>query len=351
MTKPPNHQPENVNGANGKPGGKFALWKGRLGKGKAAGDVAATSSPGGNGKADGKSTAVARYVAAFLEYAESECRLSGNTVAAYQRDLAKFTTWLNGRSLTGLAIRDLADYVAWLHGKKLAPASVARHIVSLKVFFRYLQLEAVLKDNLAELLGSQKLWQRVPQVLAPETVDRLLAAPRPRDRLWRRDRALLEMLYATGCRASEVANLKLNDLQLSEGYCRCRGKGDKERVVPLGRRAVEAVRAYLAEERKEIVEATGRSTAWLFLTRRGLRLRRERIWEMVKVYAVRAGAPSSMGPHTLRHSFATHLLAGGADLRQVQEMLGHASIATTQIYTHVDHSRLKKVHRQFHPRA
>jgi integrase/recombinase XerD len=291
-----------------------------------------------------------RYVAAFIDYARSECHLAENTVAAYRRDLIKFAIWLDRREVARLSVRNLADYVAWLHEQDLAATSVARHIVSLKVFFRFLQLEGVLKENLAELLGSQKLWQRVPKVLPPESVDRLLESPRPRDKLWRRDRALLELLYATGCRASEVSHLRLIDLHLSEGYCRCRGKGDKERMVPLGRRAIEAVRIYLNDERNEIVEHAG-TKPWLLLTTRGLRLRRERIWELVKLYAARSGAPSSISPHTLRHSFATHLLAGGADLRQVQEMLGHASIATTQIYTHVDHTRLKKVHARFHPRA
>jgi integrase/recombinase XerD len=295
-------------------------------------------------------TSGGRYVAAFIDYARSECHLAENTVAAYRRDLIKFAVWLDRREIAKLSVRSLADYVAWLHEQGLAATSVARHIVSLKVFFRFLQLEGVLKENLAELLGSQKLWQRVPKVLPAEAVDRLLDAPRPRDKLWRRDRALLELLYATGCRASEVSHLRLIDLHLGEGYCRCRGKGDKERMVPLGRRAVEAVRAYLTDERKKIVERSGEKP-WLLLTTRGLRLRRERIWELIKLYAARSGAPSSISPHTLRHSFATHLLAGGADLRQVQEMLGHASIATTQIYTHVDHSRLKKVHAKFHPRA
>jgi integrase/recombinase XerD len=208
-----------------------------------------------------------------------------------------------------------------------------------------------LRDNLAELLGSQKLWERVPKVLTPETVDRLLAAPRPRDKLWRRDRALLELLYATGCRASEVSYLRVADVRLDDGYCRCRGKGDKERLVPLGQRAIAAVRQYLEHERSALVERCPPAGGWLLLTARSLRLRRERIWELVKRYAARAHAPSNISPHTLRHSFATHLLAGGADLRQVQEMLGHASIATTQIYTHVDHERLRRVHRQFHPRA
>jgi integrase/recombinase XerD len=293
----------------------------------------------------------ARYAAAFLDYARTECRLAENTVAAYRRDLLRFTAWLDRRDVRGLSIQELADYVGWLHAQSLAPASVARHLVSLKVFFRYLQLEGVLRDNLAELLGSQKLWQRVPKVLSPETVDRLLAAPRPRDKLWRRDRALLELLYATGCRASEVSFLRTSDVHLDEGYCRCRGKGDKERMVPLGQRAIASVRQYLDQERGDIVERQPVAGGWLLLTGRGLRLRRERIWELVKRYAARVRAPSDISPHTLRHSFATHLLGGGADLRQVQEMLGHASIATTQIYTHVDSERLKRVHRQFHPRA
>jgi integrase/recombinase XerD len=245
----------------------------------------------------------------------------------------------------------LADYVAWLHGRELAPASIARHIVSLKVFFRYLQLEGVLHDNLAELLGSQKLWERVPKVLSIEQVDRLLAAPGRTDPCWRRDRALLELLYATGCRASELSNLRLQDMRLDEGFCVCRGKGDKQRVVPLGGRAIAAVRAYLEHERPQLVGRMRTGADWVLLSYRGRRLRRERSWELLKRYALRVGAPPEISPHTLRHSFATHLLAGGVDLRQVQEMLGHASIATTQIYTHVDPTRLKAVHKKFHPRA
>jgi integrase/recombinase XerD len=223
--------------------------------------------------------------------------------------------------------------------------------VALKVFFRYLQLEGALRDNLAELLGSQKLWQRVPQVLSAEMIDQLLAAPRGHDQLWRRDRALLELLYATGCRASEVSNLRPDDVHLTQGFCLARGKGDKERLVPLGRRAIASVQEYLTHERPKLIENTVVPPRWLLLSRRARRLRRERIWELVKQYALRIGAPAGIGPHTLRHSFATHLLAGGADLRQVQEMLGHASIRTTQIYTHVDTARLKRVHQQFHPRG
>jgi integrase/recombinase XerD len=291
------------------------------------------------------------WIASFIEYSRTQCHLSENTVAAYRRDLAKLADWLAGRDPIRLTIRELADYASWLHGRGLAPASIARHIVSLKVFFRYLQLEGVMRENLAELLGSQKLWERVPRVLSIEAVDLLLAAPAACDGLFRRDRALLEMLYATGCRASEVSNLTLGEVHLDEAYCVCRGKGDRQRIVPLGRRAIEAIRAYLELERPKLVETAPTPPRWLLLSRRGQRLRRERIWELMKRYALRSGAPASIGPHTMRHSFATHMVAGGADLRQVQEMLGHASITTTQIYTHVDPSRLKKVHKQFHPRA
>ncbi len=291
------------------------------------------------------------WLDAFTTYAAGECHLADNTVAAYRRDIRRFFQWLAGRSIPGLSIRDLADYAVWLHGKGLAPASIARHVVSLKVFFRYLQLEGALEQNLAELLGSQKLWQRVPKVLSPQQIDRLFQCPHEGDPCWRRDRAMLELLYATGCRASELSGLRMCDMHLDKGYCICRGKGDKQRLVPIGGRAVAAVREYLQHERGALAARRSPALEWALLSYRGRRLRRERIWELLKRYARRVGAPPEISPHTLRHSFATHLLSGGADLRQVQEMLGHASIATTQIYTHVDAARLKAVHKKFHPRA
>jgi integrase/recombinase XerD len=309
------------------------------------------------------------WLESFVAYAAGECHLAENTVAAYRRDLHHFFEWLAGKRgqspfagtarctkgdcplFPALSIRDLADYVGWLHGRELAPASIARHIVSLKVFFRYLQLEGVMADNLAELLGSQKLWERVPRVLSSEQIDQLFSAPGRTDPYWRRDRALLELLYATGCRASELSGLRLQDMHLDQSFCICRGKGDKERLVPLNARAVEAAKAYLEHERPNLARRSASAPDWVLLSYRGRRLRRERIWELLKRYARRVGAPPEVSPHTLRHSFATHLLAGGADLRQVQEMLGHASIATTQIYTHVDPTRLKAVHKRFHPRA
>ena len=290
-----------------------------------------------------------QWFARFVEYLRTECRLAENSVVAYQRDLTRFNQWLGAKSIPLLTINELADFVSWLKEQDLASSSIARHIVSLKMFFRFLQLEGILVDNLAELLGSQKLWQRVPDVLSPKSIDRFLNAPSSTDSLYLRDRALLEMLYATGCRVSEISNMQLRDVRLNEGFCKCIGKGNKQRIVHLGEVAMEAVERYMHEHRARI--DPDEEIPWLFLSRTGRKLRREAIWELVKKYALIADIPVSISPHTLRHSFATHLLAGGADLRQVQEMLGHASIATTQIYTHVDQSRLKKVHSNFHPRA
>ena len=292
-----------------------------------------------------------RWVTACLDYLRSECHLAENSLAAYRRDLKRFCQWLAGRAMDRLAVRDLSEYMGWLKEQKLAPPSVARHIVSLKIFYRYLQLEGIVQENPAELLGAQKMWERMPDVLTPGMVQKLLAAPQPFDPFFRRDRAMLELLYATGCRASEVSQLPLRDLHLDQRYCLAHGKGSKERLVPLGDAAVAAIQDYLDQERGRLAQRAGGNPPWLLLSRGGRRLRREAIWELVKRYARRSGVPPSISPHTLRHSFATHLLSGGVDLRHVQEMLGHASIATTQIYTHVDPTRLKKVHRQFHPRG
>ena len=293
----------------------------------------------------------AKWREAFTRYLRTECHLAENSVAAYERDLRRFFDWLGGRRIVSLTISELSDYPAWLTAKNLAPASISRHVVSLKVFFRYLQLENVLVDNQAELLGTQKLWQRVPTVLSQTEIEALLTAPKSPRPWWRRDRAMLELLYATGCRVSELSILRPRDVHLAERYCLCHGKGDKQRIVPLGAKAVAAVEIYLEHERPKLADRGGTPSQFLLLSSRGGRLRRERIWELIKVYAKLSGCSDELSPHSMRHSFATHLLAGGADLRQVQEMLGHASIATTQIYTHVDHTRLKKVHDTFHPRA
>ncbi|MBX9788321.1 MAG: site-specific tyrosine recombinase XerD [Pirellulales bacterium] len=291
------------------------------------------------------------WYAAFPGYLRAQCHLAENSVRAYERDLRRFREWLGGRNATRLSIRELADYAAWLSKLQLAPASIGRHIVSLRMFYRYLQLEGVVDENLAELLGSPKLWERVPHVLNSLQLDKLFACPRAPQPAWRRDRAILELLYATGCRVSELAGIKLEDVHLGENYCRCHGKGKKERLVPLGKRAATALEDYLQQERPTFVAGRSPAPTWLFVSRHGRPLARQRIWELIKRYAVQAGAPADVSPHWLRHTFATHLLSGGADLRQVQELLGHANIATTQIYTHVDQRRLKAVHARFHPRA
>jgi integrase/recombinase XerD len=301
-------------------------------------------------KAPAPGSLAQRWAETCLDYLRTECHLAPNTLEAYRRDLKRFCHWLGGRSAATIKVRDLTEYMAWLQTQKLAPPSIARHMVAVKLLFRYLQLEGAVRDNPAELLGTQKTWQRVPEVMSATVVDQLLRAPQPYDAFWRRDRALLELMYATGCRVSEVSHLKLLDLHLDDRYCLAHGKGSKDRLTPLGSVAIAAIREYLAEERPQLAAGRG-NPPWVILSRGGKRLRREAIWELVKRYVRRIGAHPDVSPHTLRHSFATHLLAGGADLRQVQELLGHASIATTQIYTHVDQTRLKRVHKQFHPRA
>lgn len=282
----------------------------------------------------------------FLAYVEHERALAENTRAAYRRDLRDFVGWLAGRSATALTVGDLGDYLALLARRGLARASIARQAATLRTFFAFLQLEGVVGESPAALLKAGRPADTIPGTLAPAQVDRLLASPDARSANGLRDRALLELLYATGCRASEVAGLRLTDLRLDERFCTCRGKGNKERVVGLGRRAVEAVAAWLDGPR----HALSPTAPWVLLSSRGNRLTRMRIWEIVRRHAAEAGVPPDIGPHTLRHSFATHMVAGGVDLRHVQEMLGHASIATTQRYTHVDHERLRSIHARFHPR-
>ena len=291
-----------------------------------------------------------QFVQRFLDYVRHERALADNTQAAYRRDLRDFAAWLAGRNPVGLNVRDLGDYFAALNKRGLARASVARQAATLRTFYAFLQLEGVITESPAELIAAARRDDRIPSSLSPEQVDRLLESPDPLTDGGRRDRALLELLYATGCRASEVSSMRLTDVHLQESFCTCRGKGDKERVVPLGKRAVKALRQWIDGPRNDFAAHAAARPAWVLLSSRGNRLSRMRIWELVRLHAEQAGVPSDIGPHTLRHSFATHLVAGGVDLRHVQEMLGHASIATTQRYTHVDASRLRSVHEKFHPR-
>ncbi len=297
--------------------------------------------------------ALADDIGAFRHYLQAERGMAANTVLAYGRDLDRFGLWVANGGLTDYlrpTVRDLSHYLGHLRSEGLAPPSVARHLVALKMFYRFLRLEERADQGAVELLSSPALWERIPQVLSPESVEKLLAAPGPADRFFLRDRALLETLYATGSRASEVVSLKLVDLYLDSAFCKCLGKGNKQRVVPLGRPALAALRAYLGEQRGELVRAAPEAP-WVFVSRGGKALTREMLWILVKKYVRRAGLNTKVSPHTLRHSFATHLLAGGADLRTVQELLGHANIRTTQHYTHVDRARLLAIHRRFHPRG
>jgi integrase/recombinase XerD len=278
--------------------------------------------------------------------------MAQNTIQAYRSDLQQFFDWLRTQHRQGrteIDLRMLSGYLEHLHGRQLAATSVARHLVAIKMFFRYLVLEGVLLESVVELLNSPKLWQHLPKVLSPDAVNRLLAAPAVDDRYPLRDRAMLALLYATGCRASEVTRMDLRDVHLDEGFCRCLGKGNKERLVSLNPVAHAAIEHYLRHERPAL--AHGREVERLFLSRSGRPLSRIMLWTLVKKYARRIGASEGVSPHTLRHSFATHMLAGGADIRALQEMLGHASISTTQIYTQVEHSRLKAVHLKCHPRG
>jgi integrase/recombinase XerD len=292
-------------------------------------------------------------VGPFLHYLMAECGVSAHTLAAYRSDLMRFLRWRKQHApgpLQSLTIRDLSGYADDLGRSGLAPSSIGRHLASLSTFFRFLVSEGKLEDNLAKLLVSPTVWDRLPTVLGPTLVDRLLSTPDPRTRLGRRDRAALETLYATGCRASEVVGLRPRDLNLKEGLARCVGKGDKERWVPLGSRAVAALADYLETDRPSMVTRHP-ATETVLVSRTGRPLSRIGLWRIVKQHARTAGLRGDVSPHTLRHSFATHLLAGGADLRAVQEMLGHASIATTQVYTRVELSRLREVHARFHPRS
>jgi integrase/recombinase XerD len=289
----------------------------------------------------------------FLDYVAVERGLSPNTRAAYASDLHSFTNWLVGRKITTLnnvRREHILDYLMDQKEGGLKTTSLSRRLVAIKVFFRFLVQENLLPTNITEAMDSPRLWKILPDTLSYKEVERLLAAPPAGSKLYLRDRALLETFYATGLRVSEVAGLRVEDVHFDAGYVRCIGKGNKERVVPIGESARSSLRAYLEGLRPQLAERNPQVTA-LFLSQASRGLGRQRLWTMIKKYAHVAGITKRISPHTMRHSFASHLLANGAPLRVIQEMLGHADIATTQIYTHVDPARLKSIHERFHPRA
>ncbi len=295
---------------------------------------------------------------AFLSYLRVEKGLAENTMAAYGRDLAKFAAFAEKRrkGLRHLTRDDVVDFLASLYAQKLDSRSVARHLVTVRNFFRYALRERLVKVDPTVNLESPKVWKKLPSFLSHEEVEALLAQPDGKTTLGLRDKAMLDLLYSTGLRVSELVSLAVGDLQQEMGCLRCRGKGDKERLVPVGKMALAAAQSYLREARPKLLEraaksGAGRGLPWLFLNHRGGKLSRVGFWKILTGYGRRAGLRAKLTPHKLRHSFATHLLERGADLRSVQLMLGHADISTTQIYTHVIQERLKQVYKAHHPRA
>ncbi len=289
----------------------------------------------------------------FGAYLKTERSVSDNTYQSYLRDMKKYFEWSVENKIAKCInpnFDDLLNYVEYLKEKGLAHTSIARHLISLKNFFRFLRMEEKSTNQSVELLESPSLWARIPFVLSPESVTTLLESPCEQNRYFLRDRAILEVLYATGCRVSEVVNLQLKDLHIDSSFITCTGKGRKQRIVPLGRKAIIALREYLQNLRPLLVKIQT-STSAVFVSKAGKALNRIIIWKQLKKYALQAGLTGKISPHTLRHSFATHLLSGGADLRIVQDLLGHSNIRTTQLYTHVDRNRLKLIHSQFHPRG
>ncbi len=292
----------------------------------------------------------APLVKRFLDYIFLECGLSGATVTAYKRDLSEFWDDLLSHDVAAseIAMNDVQRHLIALQRRGLSISSITRHLAAIKVFLRWLHAERVLRTDIAALIEGTRRWRMIPDSVREDQVERLLAAPDPNGEYYLRDRALLELLYATGMRVSEVVDLPIDQVNLRLGYLRCIGKGRKERIIPIGRPAIQAVTEYLEELRPRLEGAV--HTNSLFLSRTGRPLDRTNIWRLVRKYATAAEIGKHLSPHTLRHCFATHLLAGGADLRIVQELLGHASVTTTQVYTHVDETQLKRVHGQFHPR-
>jgi integrase/recombinase XerD len=287
----------------------------------------------------------------YLAYLRDVRRMSGNTLESYARDLAHLAAFAekHGVAVEALERRDLEAFVRGLMASGLAPRSVARSVACIRGLYKFIAVERRLPSNPADDLRSPRAWPALPKFLSLEEVDRLLEQPDTTTPRGLRDKALIELLYATGLRVSELIGLRAGDLNLEEGYLTCVGKGDKQRMVPLGQTAAEWVRRYMRDGRAALVKQ--RASPWLFVNARdGGPLSRVGFWKVLKAYGTSAGLTRDLSPHVLRHSFATHLLERGADLRMIQVMLGHADLSTTQIYTHVLEARLRAVYDKFHPR-
>ncbi len=292
----------------------------------------------------------APLVKRFLDYVFLECGLSGETVTAYQHDLREFWNSLVDADVEAseITIEEVQRHLMHLHERGLKLSSIVRHFNSIKVFLRFLNNERILRRDITTIMESPRRWQTIPHTIRYDQVESLLQAPDPRDEFYLRDRALLELMYATGMRVSEIVSLTMDNINLKLAYLRCMGKGRKERIIPIGRHAIDAIEQYDEGLRPRLLGE--KHTTAIFLSRTGRPLDRTNIWRLVRKYAAIAGIEYNISPHTLRHCFATHLLHGGADLRVVQELLGHADVVTTQIYTHVNETQLQRVHEKCHPR-
>ncbi|MFH1878158.1 MAG: site-specific tyrosine recombinase XerD [Candidatus Omnitrophota bacterium] len=291
------------------------------------------------------------YIENFIYFLEVERGVSINTLESYKRDLLKFARYSaeKGKDTGSVSREDIFDFLMSLKDGGLSTTSIARNLAALKTFWKFLVAEQVVTENPAASVETPKIWKTIPDVLNAVEVEELLNAPSEKGWIGIRDKAILELMYATGLRVSEAADLKKTDVNLETGYVRCFGKGGKERVVPLGSIAKKTVEKYIEKSRAGLYTKT--RDEHLFLSRLGRRISRQSLWKIIQKYAVKSGIKKHITPHSLRHSFATHLLEGGAELRGVQEMLGHADISTTQIYTHVNKDKLRKIHEEFHPRA
>lgn len=287
----------------------------------------------------------------FLDYLSVERGLAKNTIIAYRDDLNIYLDFMSKRgidTLSKITKNDVIEFMLFEKNKGVSASSISRRLAAIRMFHRFLARERILKIDPTALIDSPKLWKNVPDTLSLNEVEAIIRQPDARNHQGVRDRALLETLYATGMRVSESTNLKTNNVNLDIGFLRCIGKGNKERVIPLGKKAILAINKYLESSRPYFLK--NRTSEYLFINRSGTKISRQSIWKLIKQYAQEAKIKRPIKVHTLRHSFATHLLERGADLRSVQEMLGHSNISTTQIYTHIDKNRLKTIHREFHPR-
>jgi integrase/recombinase XerD len=294
---------------------------------------------------------------AFLNYVRIERGLSLNTLEAYETDLGKFIAFLKKRKVTIAAANrdDVVDFLASLYRSGLDSRSVARHLVTIRNFFRFLVTDSIVEGDPTINLESPKIRQTLPTYLSVEEVDQLLALPDTKTVLGMRDRAILDVLYSCGLRVSELVGLRIGDIDFRMGSIRCTGKGNKERLVPIGRKALESVEKYIRLARPKLLKSRKRApespTSEVFINRQGTRLGRVGVWKVLAAFSRTLGLRKKLTPHKLRHSFATHMLERGADLRSVQLMLGHSDISTTQIYTHVLEDRLKSIYKAHHPRA